>query len=428
MFAHEESTISPPVVPIFTGSTPAQPRSFPPSFGLPNNEAPRDGTQTPPPSALHFSWGDRNPHTRNNAFQDFSGAYYTPAGDLLILQQECDVVSVVNPEHSLETIPAHGSVCGDKISMYGLVGVHVGDNVHWSDGSVWINTSGVDISGRGKFMGEPDMPPEMSDTLLVHGLIPIKGVWVLVPSEMAATFPVLFSFFCFTLFAVPLVLLFYVTSDVNIDYWVSSGFNNLWLITFPIFFVFVHIIQACSKRPSKFLTVLAIVGTGGFCLIISDVMMMTANARWIDLASADCDTFKLKRTMQESWQAADDLYIECLSNESAITGESVADLQEVMRLSDCSTYATEAESYPDWSYLSALESALECSGWCTYQAPLWTFGTTKDSCSSSVSVILRDKGEVIFFQVAVYSIVVLCFATLALVVAGNVLRRSGIDW
>lgn len=256
----------------------------------------------------------------------------------------------------------------------------------------------------------------------------IKGIWIKVYEEVGNMFPGLVTGFCLLAFAVPLVILAFVADDTSVKYWVTGSFNILWLLVFPALYVLVHIIHYYTQNPSRVLTILAVIGTGGFLLIVSYIFAVNANTMWIKLAATDCDTFTMKRDMQTAWEAADNLYNECIANQSAAMGESVVYLEAVMTVEDCPTYSTKLLNYAEWDYLKEMETTLSCGGWCTTEDPLWVLGKTEDSCSSVVAVILRYKAEHSFFQISVYSLVVVVFAAFALLAMAPVFHQVGVKW
>lgn len=258
------------------------------------------------------------------------------------------------------------------------------------------------------------------------GIIGIKGVWV--TTETGTLFANSFTSFLLLLFFIPLYLVISVILETNMYFWVSHDFSPYWFIILLVLYIGTHAYHVYTQKTSKWLVLLCLLLSSGSLFAVSETFIKKTEFVYTFLVSSDCDTYSGKRLMQLSWDAADTLYIECLANESSVSGKSVAELMDVMKVQDCPTYSTELVDYPTWSYLETLETSLQCSGWCDASTPLWTTESTKDSCSVSVGFDLREYGYYTLNQVRVYSIVVLLFSALMMLQGGKILASYGIDW
>lgn len=435
------------------------------SLPAPNVSAmPRSGIETPPPEAMQSL-----PYIRRNASlrfhdpsliedqdaedcQDLRGAYIDNTGSVIVIEQNGNVVSCKNLSHASATIPVYGTISFHVLSMFGLTAQIKDGSLIWSDGTVWTRSTKPMPPSPSAVVDFSQMLDDVTSNgsrttigvgadPLLPGVVGIPGVWVKISvsvEEMRARLPMSYTCFCLLLFIMPLVLLFKIDSDVNFEYWilndyhssggVSEGFSlplndfQCYLLLVPFVFIIVHIIHYFLGGPSRILMALTYIVVSAVLLTMSNAMVNDANALWRMLDSSDCDTFVRKQELGVQWENAFHFYLECVHREAKINNVSSEEIMAVTRIEDCLNYANEVADHPSWPYLAVVEGNMQCGGWCYESDALWTYKTTKDSCTKAVALDLRVKGQYILFQVAFYCVCLLLFAVVALVSMGPVFQ------
>mmetsp|Transcript_33820 Transcript_33820/g.74007 ORF Transcript_33820/g.74007 Transcript_33820/m.74007 type:complete len:307 (+) Transcript_33820:107-1027(+) len=239
-------------------------------------------------------------------------------------------------------------------------------------------------------------------------------------------FPRMFTFFCFLVFVLPIWLTNYVGRDRQVQYWIG---RSHWIVLFlPLLFAVTHVVHVLKGAPSKMAVVSCLAGSCLLLLIVGDVTLTNAYGLGNRLKAKDCETFHEKKVLQHQWQNAKDFYVSCMEATATSTDISLAAATSLYRIQDCDGYENAFARNPGWSYLAELEEMHRCGGWCEAAQPLWTFLKVKDSCTEVVADIMYNKVQWCMAQVVLYTMLVLFFVAVALVMAKDVFKRYGVAW
>jgi len=202
-----------------------------------------------------------------------------------------------------------------------------------------------------------------------------------------------------------------------------------------------HITHWLRGVPTKSAVVVGLIVPNLIVLFCANLQYMGAVDKSEKLFSTDCNSFQEKRRLQASWEAAYNLYMNCIDQTSARTGHPRDTLIELFRIQDCEEYAGAISGFDksgrphpqggfakDWTYLRSLEEDHFCSGWCYRGQQLWATKTTKDSCTSAVSHIYRGYVRPHTSQVCMLMLAALACSSVLLIMLGPVIRKQGLDW
>lgn len=270
-----------------------------------------------------------------------------------------------------------------------------------------------------QYGGVPPPAPEPWKPAGARGLTLAYGK----PLNFLEMFPTLFTAFCFGTFITPIVLSYHVGSDPEVLFWIGNYIN--WVIFLPILYVWAYIYHTIRRIPSKVVVVICLMGSCCVLLVLGEHVLLDAYDRANEFAARDCETFPRKMALQRSWDAAHAYHADCMqamSTELNIPYESAV---ATHRIRDCSDYSTQLEQHSDWEYLARLEEHHLCAGWCQPAQALWTLGSTRDSCSSTVADIMENKIRWTMLQVVVYTVIVLGTVSTMLVAWGPSLWNMG---
>lgn len=263
----------------------------------------------------------------------------------------------------------------------------------------------------------PTPAPEQPKPAVTRGLAFGK------PLDVMETFPTLFTTFCFGTFITPIILSYHVGRDPQVLFWIGDYIN--WVIFLPVLYVWAHIYHTMYRVPSKVVVVICLIGSCIVILVLGEHVLLDAYGRANELTARDCETFPRKMQLQRSWEAARTYYANCMTSMAGDLGISYESAVATYRIGDCSDYPTQLDQNSDWTYLASLEEQHLCAGWCEPGHAIWTLGTVRDSCSSTVADIMNNKIRWTMLQVVVYTVIVLCLASVMLVAIGpNIWRYN----
>lgn len=280
-------------------------------------------------------------------------------------------------------------------------------------------------------------PPPASDD--EGGKLP--GGWQLdgKQPELLRVFPWAFTAACCFLFAVPAWAELSLARDEALSYFRSDWTDVVMII--PVLICATHYIHMRQRVPNKLAVMVTLIAPSLILFLCASGARTAALDKHDKLLSASCDALPEKQALQDSWEAAHSLYVECLEETTKVSKFSVDQLMDKFRITDCEEYNTaytghnaagEKVSAPhhqkEWKYLKYLESSHFCSGWCYPGAQLWSSGVHKDSCSAVVSQLYRSHVAPRGSQVGAFMLVVLGSAIVALTALGPVLRSHGVEW
>eukprot|EP00747_Dinoflagellata_sp_TGD_P162028 gnl/TRDRNA2_/TRDRNA2_179175_c0_seq1.p1 gnl/TRDRNA2_/TRDRNA2_179175_c0~~gnl/TRDRNA2_/TRDRNA2_179175_c0_seq1.p1 ORF type:complete len:280 (+),score=58.24 gnl/TRDRNA2_/TRDRNA2_179175_c0_seq1:43-882(+) len=244
---------------------------------------------------------------------------------------------------------------------------------------------------------------------------------------MLTLFPAMFTMICLMLFLVPSYIVLSIAYSKVVEYWMGKWFYVTYVIPFII--AGTHYIHVKKRAPYKPTVIIALVIPSLILLLLSNGQMIEAMDKSDKLFSVDCDTFANKRQLQISWEAARDLYDNCLQESAKKSGFSVKTLSKKFKVQDCEEYSDALHKHrKDWEYLRYLEEEHRCSGWCGPGGQLWSAGATKDSCSVAVSTVFENSVEEPAMQVCIAMLCSLGFTAFVLILIGPILRRHNFAW
>lgn len=285
-----------------------------------------------------------------------------------------------------------------------------------------MHTSGMEAGAYGRLMGMEAAGPSYhaeDDYLAVAK--PHEGI------DLLKMFPSAFAMTCGLLFVMPSWIILRIGRTPILAYFTSNWY--LVVLIVPAVLIWGYLVHVRRGSPRK-----AVVGAS--LLLPSILLMLCAHSQYLmsvnnfdKLFSADCDTFKQKRDLQSSWEAAYNLYMSCLHETSRTQGYSLDLLKAKFRIQDCTEYKPDALGYAqDWEYLRKLEEELSCAGWCYHGEQLWAFTGSKDSCSAGVAQYMQSYVQPHSSKVAFLMLGSLVASAVGLVLIGHRLRKNGWDW
>lgn len=240
-------------------------------------------------------------------------------------------------------------------------------------------------------------------------------------------FPMAFLLFSAALFVMPIYLVLLIGGDINVRKWFPH--ISFFVCVLPILYLITFFAHHVTKRPSRILITLTLVGSCVLLLVISDVFLFEAYHKAPMFASTtDCMSWKEKRELQQQWKLAHNFYTACLGNKTQKTQSAATKLVPEHRIQDCPNYDKEMKAHPDWAYLEALEATQHCAGWCNEEEPMWTRSKVKDACSPVVAQILKDKVQPLMKKVCFYSVFTLLVISVVLIAAQPLLHKYGFVW
>jgi len=178
----------------------------------------------------------------------------------------------------------------------------------------------------------------------------------------------------------------------------------------PSFLVFgdTHLSRSLPESEQG-IDLACLLGSCLLLLVLGDIILMKSYYRGNEFAANDCQSFGAKRDLEMQYQNAKMFYSQCVTGMSNKTGVSLQAAVSVYRIEDCFGYTAQLRTNPGWTYLGRLENEYSCGGWCAQDQPLWTLKIVKDSCSSAVADIMKDKVVWSMTQVVIYSLIVFGF-------------------
>lgn len=257
--------------------------------------------------------------------------------------------------------------------------------------------------------------------------------------SMLKLFPVLFTLCCSVLFLVPMCFVLSIGTAREISYFWTPW--HYVVVVIPLLILYAHLMHVRSGVPSKAAVATALVVPSLLLLVCANGQYLQATTMVDRLLSSECNSLQSKQRLENAWQAAHDLYMDCLQETSDAFGYDVAVLQKNFRVQDCEEYPAAAGLIPstrsktavspyakEWAYLRSLEEGSFCSGWCEPGMQLWSGTPSKDACSVAVASVfdlyaLPHAGEVVSVMV-----ITLIVAAMFLILVGPVLRKNGVEW
>lgn len=232
----------------------------------------------------------------------------------------------------------------------------------------------------------------------------------------------------FTLFATPMRLTMGVCSDIQVGYWITPDIP-IYTAILPIVYLVVFFWHTCTRKPSKFLTIISLVGSCIYFLLVCDLVLVNSIYLGEAFSFPDCDAYPGKRMTQIEWESARSFYASCAAAKAKNSSLEFAAVVSIDRIQDCPGYEDQLKIHPAWSYLGEMEEQLGCSGWCQREHAIWTKREDlKDSCSVVSSQVFIEVIQTTMKQVVLYTVGVLLVVAFLFFMAGPVLRSQGIDW
>lgn len=245
--------------------------------------------------------------------------------------------------------------------------------------------------------------------------------------DMMKMFPPAFTMACALLFMVPTYMVIYISRSPVITYFSNQSY---WiLLVIPVIIAASHYVHVRGGVPNKYAVIGSLILPSLLLLIFANVEYVASVDKSDKLFSTDCDTFLLKRRLQNSWEAAYSVYMNCLNQTAVNSGRSIDELRSNFRIQDCSEYAGASRAHSrEWSYLQHLEENNHCSGWCYHGVQLWSSAPTKDSCSTVVSSVYSLYVRPHASQICIVMLAVLFLSAAMFVFMGETIRAHGLTW
>lgn len=280
-----------------------------------------------------------------------------------------------------------------------------------------------------------------ADAALSGGLAaPLPGYYQLKPGgmdriDLSRLLPPLLTTFLSVLFLVPVWILMNLGTTEGVSYFISQAFWVSLLV--PAAILVTHVAMVWRVAIQKSLVGTMVVGSSALLLWVAESMHRGAIDQSMKLSVTDCSAFPEKRVLQESWEAAYNLYSGCINETAKAKGFSREELMASFRIQDCEEYEAALHAEPkrdgsgaknfgrEWAYLRYLEETEMCSGWCYEGVQLWSKSPHKDSCSTAVSDLFGAVIAPYSWQVSVVMVSALGLYVAQFVVLGPMRMLSG---
>lgn len=245
--------------------------------------------------------------------------------------------------------------------------------------------------------------------------------------DVAKLFPPAFTLSCCLLFLVPSWMLIYAKRNTMV-----AHFTSYWvylLLVIPIIISWAHVTHTKKQAPSKWAVISAMCIPSTMLFLTALFTSQDATHMASQLKSTDCDSFKAKGNLQDSWDAAYLAYMTCVNQTNYGSNVPLYLLMQNFRLEDCSEYASTASKHSDdWNYLKYLEETQGCAGWCYQGQQLWAVTPYKDSCSTTVASAYTYLVKPHSVEIEKVMLVVLLTTSVMLVFIGPHMRALGYEW
>lgn len=244
--------------------------------------------------------------------------------------------------------------------------------------------------------------------------------------DILTLFPWAFTLVTSLLFLMPSFLMLRIHLDPMTAYWDNS---YIWTaIVIPVIIFVAHVANVSTGSPNKFAVIVGLTGPCFILLFLSNSENVNATAKVTTLMSTDCDTFPMKRKLQQSWEDANSVYSKCLNDTASKGGLSVSDLERDFRIQDCEEYPAALDRHrKDWTYLRYLEEQQDSSGWCETGRQIWSKGPAKDCGSVVVASFFKNRVVAHTSEVFIIMLAVLLLTISVVLSIGPTLRHR-MDW
>jgi len=217
-------------------------------------------------------------------------------------------------------------------------------------------------------------------------------------------------------------------------------FHTFWywgITVIPAAITGVHVVHTRRGRPTKYTIAIGLALPSVILLFYGNLSYMSALEKTTKLSVSDCGSFNEKRDLQRSWEAAYQVYMNCINETHVVTGQPMDSLMQRFRLPDCEEYHSvlyglghnQDSHLREWTYLQQLEEEQMCAGWCYQGQQLWSSHTGgRDACSKAVSRAYAAYAAPRASQVVALTLVILGSAAVAVITLGPVMQRHGLEW
>lgn len=240
-------------------------------------------------------------------------------------------------------------------------------------------------------------------------------------------FPPAFTLACCLIFLVPSWMLIYAKRNP-----IVAHFNTYWvylLLVIPVIIAWAHVKHTRKQAPDKWAVILALCVPSMMLFLGGLFIGQDAGHMAKMLQSTDCDAFKAKGNLADSWEVAYNSYMTCVNQTNYGSNVPLELLMKNFRLEDCSEYsAIASKNSKDWNYLRYLEESQGCSGWCYPAQQLWAVTPYKDSCATAVSSAYTYLVKPHAVEIEKIMIVVLIVTAVMLMFIGPHMRALGYEW
>mmetsp|Transcript_125300 Transcript_125300/g.227983 ORF Transcript_125300/g.227983 Transcript_125300/m.227983 type:complete len:443 (-) Transcript_125300:76-1404(-) len=261
------------------------------------------------------------------------------------------------------------------------------------------------------------------------------------------------------IFCAPVAIALGLAKDATVQYWV--GPIGLFALLVPFFLTVGYVYHVRSGRLRLMGMIISSIVPAIMLGFVGQAHLWSTTKVLTDLLySHDCVTYAPKTIVQRAWKVADTILDECIAERAAKfeakedlfgggskhmrKGEAVnVPTRDIMKVTveDCKRYAaafhcstfwgsrdhicahitTKGERLvdfvPEWTYLKRLEAEQQCSGWCTYERPVWTLGETKDSCTVTSAEVIRSKVRPMAFMLVIVSFLIFLASWISICIA-----------
>lgn len=248
-------------------------------------------------------------------------------------------------------------------------------------------------------------------------------------------FPSLYSLIAFAIYGVPIINGIELALTPSVQYWI--GYCSWGVLSVPILLFVSHFIHAVKGKPLFNAMLLSTVVPSMIVMAVGYSVMMPISGITDRLTSSDCTTYSDKTYLHSAYQAAADVWKDCVKREMNETGKTAIEVKSILVVDECEEYQASLNSdegrkkwKKQWNYLRSLEVNQACSGWCyAGQESLWTTDhESKDICSSVVGSILNVSVNRQASRMLVSGLITLVVSLVALVAIQEYMIRLNVQW
>jgi hypothetical protein len=213
----------------------------------------------------------------------------------------------------------------------------------------------------------------------------------------------------FCIFLYPLLTVFHLAFDENVQFWI--GYYPLLTFLIPVVWLAAHFYHVYLGKGHRGVVTFTFTFPCVVFFLVGGSILFQATHVVDGLLTADCAHFRAIRPVEQAYQDAATVLKKCQEEQK----------NDDLLLQHCKDYVNgyDSESHAEnWPYLMFVERNYNCHGFCTATGVgLWTRDGGMDACAVAVASVIRGRVQHAAWQLMLYSatVLVLFLAWLAFV-------------